>query len=842
MSELPSSSTSEQPAEESAAAPSSAPPPPAPPPVASPPLTKRLTGRNGSRLFVTALAAWIIVCSFVAQITPWILSAGFTPSGDTSPWWQASLVQVALIGLPTFILAWRWRAVRYRAIFQSWAWAVGYLLLLTPTRMFHSVEGQTVVLLQAALTLLYWVVVRRWQKEKLPVPRAGIALAFLVGGVVALPWLRWGAFGSPLDVVLNGALATVFGVLVWTIMHLAWIPAQRRDPRHPRRDRMTSGLVAGVTLLIMASALSFNGVQLLLMIMLPALGWALVAAGASALATALVVAAPLLLVDSDGLVIIAGDWLLAYYFTAAGLSMAIGWIFGVVALFFQPDPARAVARPVAWASAAVALVLAGVVYVTVGQMGFFGDRLFVVLRDQADVSAAITAPDLTTRRATVYQTLVDHADATQGDLRAALDRVGIDYQPYYLTNGLEVRGGLLMRWWLGTRSDVAEVMPSPHLRPADPLDFPGETSDAAPTAAQWNLTAIGADRVWRELGVTGEGIVIGQSDSGVQVDHPEFAARYRGVSTGATLDNDYNWLDPWQATPAPYDEGGHGTHTLGTILGESVGVAPGATWFACANLVRNLGNPAFYLDCMQFMLAPYPQGGDPLRDGDPARAADVLNNSWGCPPDAEGCAPDVFAPAVDALTAAGIFVVVSAGNDGPRCETVSAPPAIYAQVLSVGAINAAGDLAFFSSAGPVMLDGSGRTKPDVLAPGVDVLSAWPGSTYNTISGTSMAGPHLAGTVALMWAANPALRGDVARTRAIIEQTARPFAGGLERDERPTDSAVSNNVGGATGLLDAAADADGDSCLAQTDLSVIPNNVAGYGVVDVYAAVQAALAE
>jgi subtilisin family serine protease len=307
------------------------------------------------------------------------------------------------------------------------------------------------------------------------------------------------------------------------------------------------------------------------------------------------------------------------------------------------------------------------------------------------------------------------------------------------------------------------------------------------------------------------------------------------------MGHDYNWLDPWQGAPAPYDESGHGTHTLGTVLGEHVGIAPGATWFACANLVRNLGNPALYLDCMQFMLAPWPQGGDALRDGDPTLAADVLNNSWGCPGDFEGCTPGVFAPAVAALGDAGIYMVASAGNDGPACATLTAPPAIYAEALSVGAINFAGDLAFFSSTGPVTVDGSGRIKPDILAPGVDILSAWPGNRYNTISGTSMAGPHLAGTVALMWAANPALRGDVARTTQILTETAQPFGSGLEGDEVAAEEAVSDEIAGATEPLAALMAAAG-SCLAQTDLSVIPNPVAGYGVVDVYAAVEAARAK
>jgi subtilisin family serine protease len=243
---------------------------------------------------------------------------------------------------------------------------------------------------------------------------------------------------------------------------------------------------------------------------------------------------------------------------------------------------------------------------------------------------------------------------------------------------------------------------------------------------------------------------------------------------------------------------------------------------------------------MQFMLAPFPQGGNPLQDGDPSRAADVLNNSWGCPANFEGCAPDVFAPAVDALSQAGIFVVGSAGNEGPSCSSVTAPLAIYASVLTVGAVDAAGNLAFFSSVGPVTVDESGRTKPDVLAPGVDILSAWPGSAYVKISGTSMAGPHLAGTVALMWSANPALRGDIERTRAIIQETASPFQGGLEGSVASGEDPISDTLVDSTApLADMVESSAG--CLVQTDLNQLPNNVAGYGVVDVYAAVQAALA-
>jgi subtilisin family serine protease len=317
------------------------------------------------------------------------------------------------------------------------------------------------------------------------------------------------------------------------------------------------------------------------------------------------------------------------------------------------------------------------------------------------------------------------------------------------------------------------------------------------------VTMLGADKVWDEFGVRGEGIVVGQSDSGVDVNHPDLHDQYRGLTEG----DDYNWFDPWNGKPSPYDDGGHGTHTLGTILGQNgIGIAPEATWFACANLNRNLANPALYLDCMQFMLAPFPQDGDPFTDGDTTRAADVLNNSWGCP-ELEGCDPNALLHAADNLRAAGIFVAVSAGNDGPSCSTVNAPLSLYDSVFSVGAIDRSGNMAVFSSRGPVSADGSGRIKPDIVAPGVDVLSSLPGGNYGSSDGTSMAGPHVAGAVTLLWSADPSLIGDIDRTEQLLIQTADPYTGST-----------------AVGCF------EGD----------VPNAAYGYGLLDVYEAVKEAL--
>jgi subtilisin family serine protease len=465
----------------------------------------------------------------------------------------------------------------------------------------------------------------------------------------------------------------------------------------------------------------------------------------------------------------------------------------------------------AWLAGGRGAALAGlacvgmlVLYRFAGHPGSYGEQFFVILRDQADVSAATQIADRNQRLTYVFKTLTQHAEQTQSPLRAELDRQGVSYRPYYLVNGLEVNGGPGVRAYLERRPEVARILDSPHLRPLPAAPPAASGSDPPPNGPQWNIRAIGADRVWNELKVTGQGIVIGQSDSGVQGDHPALKDTYRGRGG----QNDYNWLDPWNNTRQPTDAEGHGTHTLGSALGKGgIGVAPGAQWFACVNLARNLGNPGWYLNCMQFMLAPYPQGGDPFRDGDPTRAAHVLNDSWGCPV-VEGCDAQALAPATAALRDAGIFVVASAGNDGPACHTVTDPIAIYPDVVSVGATDPDGRLAFFSSRGPVQVDGSGRTKPDIVAPGVQVLSAFPNSTYAVEDGTSMSGPHVAGVVALMWSANPKLIGNIDRTRQILLSTAKPY----------------------TGTVDFCGPAGH------------PNNAVGFGMVDAYAAVKAALAE
>lgn len=459
-----------------------------------------------------------------------------------------------------------------------------------------------------------------------------------------------------------------------------------------------------------------------------------------------------------------------------------------------------------------------VLYLTVGVPGFHPDGFLIFLEEQAELSPAAAIADPTERRAFVYETLVKTAEHSQAPLWAKLDQRGVPYRPHYLVNMIEVQGRPHLREFFAKEPGVASVLFQPGVRRyAYPFRIPAMDL-TGPQGVEWNVQEVGANRVW-ELGVTGQGVIVGDADTGVVWDHPALKGAYLGWD-GVSTEHNYHWYDPWDGRAEPWDDSGHGTHTTGTVVGghdeNQIGLAPGAKWIACRNMRQGLGNPGSYVSCMEFLLAPFPLSGDPFHDGDPARGAHVVNNSWGCPPE-EGCLPDTLSIAVENLRAAGQMMIVSAGNDGPACGTVEAPPSLYDTALTVGATQADNRAAGFSSRGPVEADGSLRPKPDLVAPGVDIRSAVPGG-YAPLPGTSMAGPHVAGAVALLWSAEPLLIGDIDRTWSLLTQTAQQMA---------VDSVCSNGPA-----------EPGKVCGCGDDVSDgVPNNVYGWGQVDVWAAMQ-----
>ena len=278
---------------------------------------------------------------------------------------------------------------------------------------------------QTLLTVAYWLIVRRFVTYRPPEPVYGPGLALAVSGLIAWPWLRMGAFGSALDVLLALAAGTAFGYLAWSILLAGWIPAQRRDPRRPRHDRFTGGLVAGVTVLLLASAYSFDGVQLLLMTVLSAAAWAALATGAPGRAYAVIAATVLALVDPDGMHLALMDPLLLAYLGATSLAVAHRLAAG--------RGRRCPANPAPGGrfsyggALALGLVAVGIAVWGFAHPGYYGDRLFVILKDQADVTSVASAarPDRTAHRGLhcAHDPRRDDADRPARRARPARDRL-----------------------------------------------------------------------------------------------------------------------------------------------------------------------------------------------------------------------------------------------------------------------------------------------------------------------------------------------------------------------------------------------------------------------------------
>jgi len=436
---------------------------------------------------------------------------------------------------------------------------------------------------------------------------------------------------------------------------------------------------------------------------------------------------------------------------------------------------------------------------------------FVLLEEQADLSAA-SGRTKNQKGEIVFRNLTSVADRTQPALVGALESQGVQYERFWIVNAIWVRAGEEVVRQLALRPDVDKiVLNAPLTLPelgAEDREVP-KTQRAGLTYG-WNIDKMEAWRVW-DAGFHGQGAVVGSIDSGVSWDLPELMDQYRGWN-GSTADHNYNWHDAVDSggtsCPAgslePCDEYNHGTATLalavaGQLVGDpsndQIGVAPQAKWMTCRAAVNpfdGTGSLASVVECLQWMLAP-----TDLNDqfADPTKAPDVLSHSWGCVP-AFNCEDpkNVLEPIFDNLRAAGVFHAQAAGNQGPDCETVQNPPPIFESATTTGSSGLDSTLteiiSSFSSRGPAA--GTSLIKPNVVAPGQGVKTFDRFGTSMIVSGTSAAAPHLAGEVALLISAAPALAGNVDALETLVEQYADPMTssqtcGGVPGTEIPNNT-------------------------------------------------------
>ncbi len=421
---------------------------------------------------------------------------------------------------------------------------------------------------------------------------------------------------------------------------------------------------------------------------------------------------------------------------------------------------------------------------------------FVVMKQQADTSAAARILNWNERGESVVNTLKEVANRTQEPILARLSQAGAEAKSFWIVNTIEVTTGdeQLIRE-LAARPDVDHIKADGQWEIPKPL--PG-VEEPKVQAVEWGVARVHAPEVWDQFGVRGEGVVVANIDTGVQYNHPALAQQYRGRQSDGTFDHNYNWWDPSHICPpdTPCDNAGHGTHTMGTMVGDDggsnqIGVAPRAMWIAAKGCESGSCSSFALLSSGQWVLAPTDLNGENPR---PDLRPDVVNNSWG-----DGPSDTFYQMTVQNWVNAGIFPAFANGNGGPNCGTVAVPGA-YPESFGVGAISITDNIANFSSRGPAVFFG-GIIKPNVSAPGVNVRSSVPGNGYASMSGTSMATPHTAGVVALVWSAVPALLGDISGTFDVLQTTAFFRASTQCGDAGP------------------------------------PNNVYGWGIVDALAAVQ-----
>jgi subtilisin family serine protease len=397
---------------------------------------------------------------------------------------------------------------------------------------------------------------------------------------------------------------------------------------------------------------------------------------------------------------------------------------------------------------------------------------WVVLKAHADLGPAFTIKDWNARGRFVYERLTATAAQSQARLTQLLTSKGVQFQSFWILNSIRLTADAATFNEVTALPEVAKVVPDLTFKISPTT--PGVPESTINTV-EWGVDRVNAPLVWG-AGDRGDGIVVGTIDTGALYTHPALVNQYRGNNHDGTFNHNYNWWDPSNvcgppASPpppsslVPCDNNGHGTHTMGTIVGDDgagnqVGVAPHATWIAAKGCESGSCSSFALLSSGQFMLAPTDLTG---ANANASKRPQLVSNSWG-----DGPSDPFYQATVQAWVASGIFPVFANGNAGPGCGSVGVPGA-YPESYGVGAFDINNVIASFSSRGPSAFGGD--TKPNISAPGVNVRSSWNDGGYNSISGTSMATPHVAGVVALLLSGAPSLIGDIAGTRSILDSTA-----------------------------------------------------------------------
>ena len=418
------------------------------------------------------------------------------------------------------------------------------------------------------------------------------------------------------------------------------------------------------------------------------------------------------------------------------ICMLTGWFPGVPAASAQSGPSLPTpiaGTPVVQAKIDPAVRASLAALSPVAQI-----TVIVTMQEQAGLVNSAGGGD----RATAQQATITSLRTTAASAQAAVQPLLMQRQaegavaavtPFWIFNGFSVTATPAVIAELAARPDVVSIAP----------DAIAVVPAALAVATEPNLATVNVPALW-DAGWEGQGVVVANLDTGVDVTHPDLAPRWRGGSN--------SWFDPFGQHPTvPYDADGHGTWTMGVMVGGStgdtaIGMAPQARWIAARIFDDQRQSTATAIHAaFQWLLDP---------DGDPttADAPHVVNNSWTM--QTPGCTL-AFELDLQALRAAGILPIFAAGNAGPAAAS-SMSPANNPAAFAVGGTSNSNLIYANSSRGPSACGEASTIYPDVTAPGVAIRSSDRGGDYAVASGTSLAAPHVAGGLAVLLSAFPNL--------------------------------------------------------------------------------------
>lgn len=381
--------------------------------------------------------------------------------------------------------------------------------------------------------------------------------------------------------------------------------------------------------------------------------------------------------------------------------------------------------------------------------------IFLEQKSKGQIQSAVASLPDQTRATRIKSVLRALSSGSAMDRSAAVEnflagRAIGDVRRFWIAPAVEAVVPVSSLAELASLPGVVRVVPNVALDFDEPMEV--KPAPSATTSVANELSLLKVPELW-QMGFRGAGRLICSFDTGVESTHPALASKWRGAH--AKLSS--SWFSKVAPDTIPYDKSGHGTHTMGVMVGstatDSFGVAPAAEWITAG--VIDQGRPlnvtiADIIEAFQWALNP---------DGDTATTddvPDVILNSWGIPTGLFEPCDQTFTTVIDNVETAGIVTIFACGNEGPNAMTIRNPADMASTPInsfSVGAIDLTRTIANFSSRGPSSCDTT-QIKPELVAPGVSIRSSTRGGTYAYMSGTSMAAPYIAGLVALCREYNP----------------------------------------------------------------------------------------